>query len=351
MITRTFLCPKCNNRLNVQGNIGDKVRIVCSNCGQKGFVVFYKEEPVTKKTGNAIEIKNLTKYYGKYRGVEDISFSVGHGEIFGLIGPNGSGKTTTIRTCLGLMSKTSGDIKIYGLDSHKHSVQLRRRMGYLPGDFGLLPNIKVKQYLKFLLSLSDIKSTKKMEELASRLDLDIKRKTNELSKGNKQKVGIIQALMADQDLLILDEPTTGLDPLIQQEFYKILREEKENGKTVFMSSHILAEVEAVCDRVAIINDGELRIVEEINVLQEKTGKVLEVEFKDQVNVEEFKLPGVGDIKEDDGKVIIVIHEHLDSVIKAVSNHKIRNMTLSTYSLEELFLKYYGKKESVEGGAS
>lgn len=351
MITRKFACPYCKTHISCEGNPGDKIQVVCSNCGEKGIAVFHMEGTDSKATMNAIEINNFTKYYGKIKGAENVTFSVGKGEIFGLIGPNGAGKTTTIRACLGLISKTSGKIKIYGLDSHRDSVEIRKRAGYLPGDFGLMPNIKVKSYLKYLLSLSNCKSDAKMKELATKLDLDLKRKTNELSKGNKQKVGVVQAFMADQDLIILDEPTAGLDPLMQQEVYKILKKEKENGKTIFMSSHVLAEVEAVCDKVAIINQGRLRVVEEISTLREKTGKILEVEFRDPVDIEELKLPGVSDIKQDDGKVIIVIHEHLDSVIKAVSNHKIRNMNLSTYSLEQLFLKYYDKQESIDGGAS
>jgi len=186
--------------------------------------------------------------------------------------------------------------------------------------------------------------------LAERLELDLNRKTNELSKGNKQKAGIIQALMADQELIIMDEPTSGLDPLMQQEFYRILRGEQKQGKTIFMASHNLAEVEKVCDRVAIIRKGQLEVVEEIQTLQEKTGKVLEVEFSDPVSVDEFKIEGVSEVQEDDGRLILTIHENLDSVIEAVSNHRILNMNLTTYSLEQLFLKYYTEEKQQRGDA-
>lgn len=294
-----------------------------------------------------IHTEHLTKYYGKVRGIEDFTLTVNKGEIFGFLGPNGAGKTTTIRLCLGLISKTSGSITIFGLDSHKDSVQIRRRVGYVPGDFGLISNIRVKSFLNYLLSLSNYSSDDKMKELAARLDLDLNRKTHELSRGNRQKVGVIQAFMAGQDLIILDEPTTGLDPLMQQEFYKILREEKEKGKTIFMSSHILAEAEAVCDRVAIIKEGRLKIVEEIASLQKKTGKVLDVEFRSPVNVEEFRLPGVSEIRVDNNRLVLTINENIDSVIKAVANHRIVNMNLKTYSLEELFLRYY--KDTGRGG--
>jgi len=296
-----------------------------------------------------IEIKNLTKMYGNHVGVKDLNLAVHKGEIMGFLGPNGAGKTTTIRSCLALIAKTAGKITIFGLDSHIDAVAIREKTGYLPGDFGLIPSLKVSSYLKYLLTLRSGKSTEKMVSLAKRLELDINRKTNELSKGNKLKVGIIQALMADPDLIIMDEPTSGLDPLMKQEFYRILREEKNHGKTIFMSSHILADIERVCDRVAIIRKGQVKVVEEIQALQEKTGKVLEVEFGDPFTIDEFKLEGVSEIQEDNGRIIMTIHENLDGVIDAVSNHRILNMNLKTYSLEQLFLKYYRAEEDSEGG--
>ena len=295
-----------------------------------------------------IEIENLTKMYGNHVGVKDLNLSVCRGEIMGFLGPNGAGKTTTIRSCLALIAKTAGKITIFDLDSHKDAVAIRKNTGYLPGDFGLIPSIKVKSYLKYLLSLSSYHSISKMVSLAERLQLDLQRKTDELSKGNKLKVGIIQTLMADQDLIILDEPS-GLDPLMQQEFYHILREEKKQGKTIFMSSHNLAEVESICDRVAIIRKGQLVVVEDIKVLQEKTGKVLEVEFRDSFTIDEFKFEGINNIHKDDGRLVLTIHKNLDSVIKAVSNHQILNMNLKTYSLEQLFLKYYAEGDIDERG--
>ncbi len=295
-----------------------------------------------------IEIRELTKMYGVQVGVSGLSLTVKKSEIMGFLGPNGAGKTTTIRCCLALISKTAGEITLFGLDSHRDAVEIRRQMGYLPGDFGLIPSVKVGSYLKYLLSLHEHDSSRKMLSLAERLQLDLDRKTDELSKGNKLKVGIVQSLMADQDLIILDEPS-GLDPLMQQEFYRILREERRQGKTVFMSSHNLAEVESVCDRVAIIRNGQLVVVEDIQVLQEKTGKVLEVEFRDSFDVDEFKFDGVTSIREDNGRLTLTIHQNLDSVIKAVSSHQILNMSLETYSLEHLFLKYYADEEDREGG--
>ena len=297
-----------------------------------------------------IEIENLTKMYGNHVGVKDLNLAVRKGEIMGFLGPNGAGKTTTMRSCLALLAKTAGEITIFGLDSHRDAVAIREKTGYLPGEFGLISSVKVSSYLKYLLSLRGCGSTEKMVSLAERLELDLDRKTNELSKGNKLKVGIIQSLMGDPDLIIMDEPTSGLDPLMKQEFYRILREEKKQGKTVFMSSHILADVERVCDRVAIIRKGQVKVVEEIQALQEKTGKVLEVEFGDPFTIDEFKLEGVSEIRQDNGRITLTIHENLDGVIEAVSKHRILNMNLKTYSLEQLFLKYYAQGESERGDA-
>jgi ABC-2 type transport system ATP-binding protein len=183
-----------------------------------------------------------------------------------------------------------------------------------------------------------------MMSLAERLDLDLDRRTNELSKGNREKVGLVQALMSDPELIIIDEPS-GLDPLVELEFQHILREEKKQGKTIFLSSHVLSEVETICDRVAIIKKGQLKMVEEIQALQKKTGKVLEVEFADAVDSKEFKIKGVNDIQQENNRFTMIVHENLDSVIQTLSNHRIINMNLKSYSLEQLFLKYY----SEEGG--
>lgn len=296
------------------------------------------EEPVMK-------IRGLTKFYGDILGIKDLDLDVYPGEIMGFLGPNGAGKTTTIRTCLGFLRKTAGDVKIFGLDSHKDSVEIKRKIGYLPGDFGMIPDLKVRTFLKYLLSLSEVKSEKKMKVLGDKLDLEFDKKIKQLSKGNRQKVGIVQAFMADQDLIILDEPTAGLDPLMQQRFYEILREEKENGKTIFMSSHILAEVEEVCDRVAIIKNGRLQVVEDIGSLQQKMGKKLTVEFREEVDTDMFRMKGVNQIQKDGKKITMVVTDNLDETIKKISSRKIITMNLETFSLEQLFLRYY--KEEVE----
>jgi len=289
-----------------------------------------------------MRIRGLTKKYGDVVGIKDLDLDVHEGEILGFLGPNGAGKTTTIRTCLGLLQKTSGDVKIFGLDSHEDSIEIRRRTGYLPGDFGMYPDLKVKTILSYLLSQSGVSDESRMKELSERLELDINRKYGNLSKGNKQKVGLVQAFMADQDLIIMDEPTSGLDPLMQQKCYELLREEKAKGKTIFMSSHILAEVEEVCDRVAIIRNAELQVVEEIGSLKEKMGKKLEIEFENSVDPSLFSIEGVDDFEMDGRKATMIVTSNLDQVIKKISQQNIINMSLETFSLEQLFLTYYSR---------
>jgi ABC-2 type transport system ATP-binding protein len=297
----------------------------------------------------AILIEKLTKKYGNLVAVDGLSLRIESGELFGLLGPNGAGKTTTLRICLDLLSRTSGEVTILGMDSHRDSVEIRRRTGYLPGEFGLIPNIRTSTYLAYLLHLSGVRSEGKMREMAERLDLDLSRKTHELSRGNRQKVGIVQALMADQDLVILDEPTTGIDPLVQQEFYRIVKEEHERGKTIFMSSHLLPEVEYVCDRVAIINEGRLLVLEKISTLQDKMGKILEVELRDRVDPDRFRIPGVSSVDVEGRRLRLIVMENLDAVIKILADHQIINMSLTTYSLEELFLQYYQTGKAANAG--
>jgi len=294
-----------------------------------------KKKPVLK-------IRNLTKLYGDVVGIKDLDLDVYPGEIMGFLGPNGAGKTTTIRACLGLLQKTAGDVKIFGLDSHEDSIEIRKRTGYLPGDFGMYSDLKVKTILRYLLSQSGVSDESKMEELSALLELDLGRKYGNLSKGNRQKVGIVQAFMADQDLIILDEPTGGLDPLMQQKFYDFMREEKEKGKTIFMSSHILAEVEEICDRVAIIREGELQVVEDIHSLKEKMGKKLVVEFENSVDPDIFKIEGVNDFEIDGRRATMIVTSNLDEVIKKVSKQNVVNMSLDTFSLDQLFLTYYSR---------
>ncbi len=287
-----------------------------------------------------LKIRGLTKKYGDVVGVKDLDLDVYLGEIMGFLGPNGAGKTTTIRCCLDLLQKTDGEVKIFGLDSHENAIEIRKRTGYLPGDFGMYDDLKVKTILNYLLSQSGVSDKTKMHELSDRLELDIGRRYGNLSKGNKQKVGIVQAFMADQDLIIMDEPTSGLDPLMQKKCYELFREERDNGKTIFMSSHILAEVEEVCDRVAIIRNARLQVVEKIDSLKDKMGKKLEIEFENDVDPKLFTMEGVEDFNLDGRHATMIVTSNLDEVIKRISKQNVMNMSFETFSLDQLFMTYY-----------
>jgi len=294
--------------------------------------------------GTVIEISKLTKSYGKARGIIDVDLTVKKGEIFGFLGPNGAGKSTTIRTILDLIRPTSGWSRVNGMDPVKEGARVRRSVGYLPSDFGTYKSMTAKAYLHTLLEMMDHRGENRIEELARRMDLDLKRRIKDFSRGNRQKVGVVSAFMHNPQLVILDEPTTGLDPLMQQEFYRIVLEEKEKGRTVFLSSHILAEVEAICDRVGIIREGKLIVVEKMSTFKRKTGKVLNVQFSEKLDPQIFiRLQGVSDVKEEgDTTLIMTVSTHIDEVIKELARHTVVDLTYDEVSLEHLFLKYYGR---------
>jgi beta-exotoxin I transport system ATP-binding protein len=243
----------------------------------------------------AIETESLTKLYGAERGIEDITLSVEPGEVFGFLGPNGAGKTTTIRTLLDLLHPTRGSARIFGLDSGRESVAIRRRLGNLPGDFGYGKHASGREALLLLGRVRGVESLARAEELARRFRADLERPLGRLSRGNRQKVGLILAVFHRPDLVILDEPTSGLDPLMQEEFLALVREERERGCAVFISSHELDEVERVCDRVGIIRGGRLIAVERVEDLLNRTmeRRRVEVEFADPIELERVReIPGV-----------------------------------------------------------
>jgi len=294
-----------------------------------------------------IQTKNLTKYYGKSRGIENFELDIYQGEIFGLLGPNGAGKTTVVRTLLDLIRKTSGEAQIFNLDVHNHSTEIRQRIAYLPGDLGLFQDKTARRNLRYLLGLyKNHIPIRRIEELAEIFGLELDRKVKELSKGNKQKVGIVLALAPEVDLLILDEPTSGLDPLITAEFYKILRQQqKETGSTVLLSSHLLGEVEKVAHRVGIIREGTLVEVATIHQLKSMAMKEIKVDFATKEALKKFsdQLPSQtveSVIFNETHASFMITREQLSNVIDLLSKFEIYDIEIASPALEDIFLKYY-----------
>lgn len=295
----------------------------------------------------AISTEKLTKTYGSARGITNLDLQVKEGEIFGFLGPNGAGKTTTIRLLMNLIKPNSGKANIYGLDCRTDSVEIRKFTGYLPGEFALYPNLTGAQTLKYFAGLRNGVRWAVIADLAERLDLDLSKKFREYSHGNKQKVGIIQAIMHQPRLLIVDEPTNGLDPLNQQEFYKLIREIREKGSTIFMSSHIMSEVEDTCDRIGLIREGKLVRMGNMNELVDFKYHYLEVIFQEPVSPEIFKsLPGVDRVEltsQEDGQLLrcVVRQENLGQVVKTIAQYPLIDFVSREPSLETIFLDYYG----------
>ena len=284
----------------------------------------------------------LTKRYGGHRGIEDVSFAVERGEVFGFLGPNGAGKTTTIRTLLDLIRPTSGRASVFGLESRAGSVEIRRRTGYLPGDLSLYGRLTGGEVLAFLRNLRGGANAAEVTRLAERLDADLSRPIRTLSHGNRQKIGLIQAFMHRPELLLLDEPTIGLDPLVQHEVHRMIEETRADGRTVFLSSHVLPEVEALCDRVGIVRDGRLVAVEHIDALKAGALRRLEIHFAEPVREAEFaRLPGIRDVEVRGAVLRCTVVGALDAVVKAAAAHEVVNFVSDEPTLEEVFLTFYG----------
>ena len=292
-----------------------------------------------------IEVSDLKKYYGKHPGVEDVSFKIYSGEIFGFLGPNGAGKTTTIRTILDYIRPTSGKIEVLGMDPQVQGADVRRKVGYLPSDFTMSSRMTAGEYLYFLLGMMDHTGENRIGELSQRFNLDLGKRIKDFSRGNRQKVGLISAFMHSPRLMIMDEPSTGLDPLMQQEFYKLLLEEKTKGNTTFLSSHILSEVDAVCDRVGVIREGKLVAVETMREFKKKTGRHMIIDFRNAPDPEKFKrIKGVSDVRPDGSRLILAVFSNVDGIIKELAKHTVEELTFEDTSLEHVFLKYYGMEE-------
>lgn len=286
-----------------------------------------------------IETNNLTKYYGKSLGIKDVNLNVKEGEIFGFIGPNGAGKSTTIRLLLSLIYPTSGQASLFGKDAIKHGPEVRKKIGYLPSEVFYYDKMKVIDLLNYSASFYDKDCTKKTKELADIMELDLKRRIEDLSYGNKKKVGIVQGLLHEPQLIILDEPTGGLDPLMQQKFFEIIKEENDKGATVFFSSHILGEVQKLCNRVAIIRKGSIIEVEDIKTLRENNYKKIAI-FGENLKKEAFELPGVTKLIKEKDELNFFYKGDINAITKAISTIRVRDITMEEPSLEEIFMHYY-----------
>ncbi len=286
-----------------------------------------------------IEVNHLTKYYGKSRGIVDVSFNVEESEIFGFIGPNGAGKSTTIRLFLSLIYPTDGEAKIFGKDCIKFGPEIRQEIGYLPSEVFYYEGMKVLDLLKYSASFYKKDSTKRLYELADIMELDLKRRISDLSYGNKKKVGIVQGLLHQPKLIILDEPTAGLDPLMQHKFFNLIREENKRGATVFFSSHILTEVQRLCNRVAIIKEGKVINIQDIKTLQKDNYKKIRV-TGEGLEDRELMVEGATALQRDNGTVSLFYNGDINVITRLLSAHPITDLTIEDLTLEEIFMHYY-----------
>ena len=291
---------------------------------------------------NVVEIKNLTKNYGKSRGITDVSLSIEQGEVFGFIGPNGAGKSTTIRTLLGLIHPTSGSATIFGKSSSEDP-EVLKEVGYLPSEVFYYDSMRVIELLKYSASFYKKDCTKRINELAEIMDLDLSKKIDDLSFGNKKKVGIVQGLLHEPKLIILDEPTSGLDPLMQQKFFELIAQENKRGATVFFSSHILGEVQKMCSRVAFIKEGKIIKLEKMSALQDNSYKRIKLQTKSEIIRESFNLEGISKLEIEGNSADFIFKGNINSIVKRIGELELKNLTIDEPDLEEIFMHYYTKE--------
>ena len=296
-----------------------------------------------------IEVDHLTKEYGSFTAVEDVSLDIHAGEIFGFLGPNGAGKSTTIRALMDLIRPTSGACRAFGLDSRRDAVEIHRRIGFLPSDLALYPNLTGRQTLEYLGNLRGGTDWRRVDELTERLDADLSRKVGEYSSGNRQKLGIIQAFMHSPEAVVLDEPITGLDPLVQLEFHTMLREMADAGGTVFLSSHTISEVERVADRVAFIRRGHLIAVERMSELQDKALRRITLEFGDAVPAQAFHaIEGVHEVSVEGATVTAQYEGSMAPLLAVATEHDVLSVSSASVDRDEIFLEFY-RDEVVAAG--
>lgn len=288
---------------------------------------------------NIIEFQQLTKYYGEVCGCKNIDFTIKEGEIFGFIGPNGAGKSTTIRTMLSLLFPTSGSVKIFGKDAFIHGAEIRKNIGYLPSEVFYYDNMTVKQLLNYAASFYEGDFSERINHLSTLMELDLTRKISDLSYGNKKKVGIVQGLLHQPKLIILDEPTSGLDPLMQQTFFNIIKEENKNGATILFSSHILSEVQALCDRVGIIKDGEIISIQSIEEIKKTSYKKITLTVPN-LTKKPFNIDGISNWQSHNNTASFLYNGDLSELIELIQGLTISDVLIENPTLEEIFMHYY-----------
>jgi ABC-2 type transport system ATP-binding protein len=294
----------------------------------------------------AIHTEGLTKHYGDVEALVDLDLDIRSGEIFGFLGPNGAGKTTMIRTIMDEIRPTAGRATILGMDTHEQSVEIRRSIGYVPGDLAMYDNLTGRDNLTYFANLRGGVDWSYVDELSNRLDADLSKKVGDLSSGNRQKVGLVQAFMNRPEVLIMDEPSSGLDPLIQREFQTMMREVAAEGRAVFLSSHTLSEVQRVADRVGIIRHGHLIALESVASLRSKAMRTVELEFGSPVDATVFAtVPGVRDVIVEDHRAVLSYDGKMEVLLKTVADrYDVVDITTQEADLEEIFLTYYRDEE-------
>ncbi|MCF2555598.1 ABC transporter ATP-binding protein [Faecalicatena contorta] len=294
-----------------------------------------------------IDIQHITKDYGEGRGVFDVSFQVHKGEVMGFLGPNGAGKTTTIRQLMGFLKPDSGNVRILGMDCFHDAHKIAGSLGYLPGEIAFIDSMSGTEFIRFIARMKEMKDTGRADELMKRFALDPSTKIKKMSKGTKQKIGIICAFMQDPDILLLDEPTSGLDPLMQNAFIELILEEKKRGKTILLSSHIFEEIEKTCDRAAIIRNGRLVAVEDMEHLAKNKQKLIDLRFPDENTARDFAssfqpdATSIVSVRQNGSLVTVQIKGNIDALIKAASRYTVNDLDIRTQTLEEIFMHFYG----------
>ena len=289
-----------------------------------------------------VEINNLSKFYGKARGIENVNLEVKEGEIFGFIGPNGAGKSTTIRILMNLIFPSGGNARIMGMDVIRDTKKIKTQVGYIPSDANAYSSMSVSEFLSYCARFYTQKKTvQRITELSEMFGLELKRKIADLSLGNRKKVSIVQSLLHSPKLLIVDEPTTGLDPLMQSVFFDLLRSENQKGMTIFFSSHVLSEVQLLCKKVAIIKEGKIIQQEDIETLRKKQLKKVTAEFENRPDVREFRLEGIEQVSVGPGnKLSFLFSGNINLLVRFLSGKQILNLMIEEPSLEEIFMHYY-----------